>query len=285
MVAAPSPDAWNAFLRAYQDQVDRWPVPVTSRLIDTDRGVTHVLESGESDAPCVVLLPGGGATATAWSAVAGQLASARRVLAVDPVGQPAPGSGTPMRWRTPDDVARWLEQVLDTLLVEQVTLVGHSYGAWMALRHAMAFPDRIARLVLVDPTDCFAPLSLSYRLHALPVLVRPNGARLRRLLAWETRARRLDPGWTAVAAAGADLGRSRIVIPRPPTPAELAHLPTPVLLVLAARSRAHDPRRVGRRGQQTLRKASVAVLPEATHHTLPTLDAQALADLITHAET
>jgi pimeloyl-ACP methyl ester carboxylesterase len=199
-----------------------------------------------------------------------------RVIAVDPIGQAgwsAPGKKPLHDLAALDD---WLDQLLAALEIERLTLAGHSYGAWMALRHGLHAPDRVERLVLVDPTDCFTSMRLHYRLRAAPLFVRPSGTRLRRFLHWETRGRPLSPAWLTVAALGADLGRMTIITPRCPSPAELARLDVPTLVVAAGRSQAHDPQKMLRRARERLPNLTDAVLPQATHHTLPTEDADQL---------
>jgi hypothetical protein len=135
--------------------------------------------------------------------------------------------------------------------------------------------------VLLDPTDTFARLSLRYRLHAIPLLARPSARRMHRFLAWETWGRPPDPAWLAVITAGQNLGRAKIVFPRPPRPGQLAGLHIPALIVVAARSRAHDPRQITRRAQYWLPDVATATLPHATHHSIPAEDAP---DLLRHIE-
>lgn len=167
--------------------------------------------------------------------------------------------------------------MLDYLGVQHAAIAGHSYGAWLALRYALHAPARVSHLALLDPATCFAPLSLAYRLRSIPLVARPSAGRARRLLAWETGGRPLDPDWLAVAAAGADLGRPQIVLPRVPTPAELASLAMPALVVVAARSRSHDPAQVAAGARQRLPEVTVETLAQATHHTIPTEDADELS--------
>jgi pimeloyl-ACP methyl ester carboxylesterase len=278
--SAPGLAARARFTTAYQRAVDHWPVPVTGLDAPTDYGTTHLLASGDETAPAVLLLPGGGATATAWSAVAGGLARTHRVIAVDPVGQPGLSTPGSRPLRTAADLAGWLDQVLDWLGVERAALAGHSYGAWLALRYALHVPARVRRLVLLEPTSCLAPLSLAYRLRSIPLLARPSAERARRLFAWETRGRPLDPEWLAVATAGAALGRLKIVLPAVPKPEELARLALPVLVVVASRSRAHDPVLVARRASARLPEVTVETLAGAAHHTIPTEDAGQLTGYI-----
>jgi pimeloyl-ACP methyl ester carboxylesterase len=269
------------FDRAYEAAVRAWPVPVESREIRTDHGTTHVLVSGRPDAPLAVLLPGGGATATAWAGLAGALSGGLRTAAVDPLGQPGrsrPGCRPVVRT---EDLTDWLDQLVGALTAEPVVLVGHSYGAWMALRYGLHAPGRVRALVLVDPSDCFSGLGLRYRLRAVPLVLRPSGERLGRLLAWETGGRPLDPTWLEVACLGADLGRPSIVLPRRPSARELSSLAVPTLVAVAAHSRAHDPETIARRARAGLPQATVTELATATHHTLPTEDVAELAGAVT----
>jgi pimeloyl-ACP methyl ester carboxylesterase len=275
-----SPGSRARFASAYERAVDQWPVKVTGLDAPTDFGTTHLLASGDETAPVLLLLPGGSATATVWSAVAGELAAAHRVVAVDPIGQPGLSSPGQRPLKTAADVAGWLDQVLDYLGASEAAIGGHSYGAWLALRYALHAPGRVSRLALLDPATCFAPLGVSYRRHAIPLVVRPSAARARRLLAWETGGRSLDPAWLDVAAAGADLGRPHIVLPSVPNPAELANLAVPALVLVAGRSRAHDPAQVAERARQRLPRVTVETMAQATHHTLPTEDAGELTGYI-----
>jgi pimeloyl-ACP methyl ester carboxylesterase len=273
MRVASDHDPAALFTGAYQHAVDCWQVPVTSVKVPTGYGATHVLSCGPEAAASAVLLPGGGATATAWKAVAAGLSGSRRVIAVDPVGQPGLSVPDSRPVSTTADLVGWLAQALDSLAVQRTALIGHSYGAWTALQYALHDPGRVTGLVLLDPTDTFAPLSLRYRLHAIAALARPSATRMRRFLAWETRGRPLDEAWLAVIAAAQGLGRMKIVIPGVPPPSQLADLHLPVLVLIAGRSRAHDPRLIARRARDRLPAATIATLPRATHHTIPVEDA------------
>jgi pimeloyl-ACP methyl ester carboxylesterase len=263
------------FERAYQDAVARWPVPPAPADVPTEYGRTHVLSCGAPGAPAMVLLPGSGATATAWADVAAELAGSHRVLAVDPPGQPGLSAPGVRPLRTEADVAAWLDQLLTKLGHGRAVLAGHSYGAWLAICAALHAPDRVSHLALLDPTTCLAPMSAGYLLRAVPLLARPSGPRVRRFLAWETGGRSLDPAWLAVAAAGHDLGRPAIVAPRRLRAGELAGLP--VLVVTAAASRAHDPGRVALAARELLPGARLATLRQASHHTIPVRDAAEIA--------
>ena len=70
------------------------------------------------------------------------------------------------------------------------------------------------------------------------------------------------------------------VLPRRPKPAQLRTLGAPTLVVIGGRSRSQDPARVRRVAEQTLLHGTTITLPDATHHTIPTEDADRLATAI-----
>ncbi|MBM7806561.1 pimeloyl-ACP methyl ester carboxylesterase [Geodermatophilus bullaregiensis] len=261
-------DRQAAFDAAYAAALARWPVPVQSRDVGSRWGRTHVLVSGSAEAPPLVLVPGGGATALAWAGAVRLLAAVRRVYVLDPIGDAGRSTAT-----TPlaaaDDVTGWLGETLDGLGLDAVDLAGHSYGGWQALTFALDRPGRVRRLALVDPTTTFTGFSPGYLLHAVPVLARPTAARMRALVRWETAGRPVDDAWLAVAAAGAELPVAPPVRTRRPDPARLAALAVPTLVVAAGAGRAQDPRHVARRAAEVMPRATVATVAGVTHHSLP----------------
>ena len=120
--------------------------------------------------------------------------------------------GRPLRRAA--DLTEWLETVLDGLGLAAAAVVGHSYGAWLALRLAVQAPRRVSRLVLLDPTGCVGGMRLPYRLHAVPLFARPSAAAMRRFVNWETGGAPLDPTWLHLASlAGGEVRGSPMHYP------------------------------------------------------------------------
>ncbi|NEK56603.1 alpha/beta hydrolase [Geodermatophilus sabuli] len=265
------------FLASYDAAAARWPAGHRALDVPTSWGRTHVLAAGPPGAPPVVLLHGDGATATAWAGVAGELAGRFHVLAPDQPGNPG-RSESSRPFRRTADLTAWLAELLAALDTGPVHLVGHSAGAHLALRAVLDHEGLAASLGLLDPTACFAGFAPRYLLHAVPSLVRPTPARVRRFLAWEAGGRALDPAWLDVHVRGAtEFRRTPIVATRRPPRAQLARLTAPTLVLVAGRSRAHDPRRVARNARSLLPAATVLELARASHHTVPVLDAGEIA--------
>lgn len=280
-MATGATEATGAFFTAYDKVLARWPEGTEHRTVPTPFGDTYVAVCGPPDAPPLVLLPGGGATAGSWFANVAAWARTRRVYAVDLIGEAGrsvPDASRPIR--SVADLTVWLDALLDGLRADADTAVdlgghaavdlgGHSYGAWIALHYALHAPHRVRRLVLVDPTQCFAGFRPGYLLHALPMLLRPSARRTRAFLTWETGGIPLDPDWLRLQECAAEFPTAKPVTGPRPAPDALRALRLPVLVLLAGRGRAHDAGKVAARAAELLPDVRTAVLPGVSHHALP----------------
>jgi pimeloyl-ACP methyl ester carboxylesterase len=106
-----------------------------------------VQESG-SGSPTIVLVHSIGGSRSDWGAVAPRLAAHHRVLVVELPGHgKSPASEGPP---TVEKAAALLSRTLAERNVEHAVLVGHSYGALVALKTALEQPKRAAVVVAVD---------------------------------------------------------------------------------------------------------------------------------------
>ncbi|MGA5561441.1 alpha/beta fold hydrolase [Streptomyces platensis] len=269
---APAPTA--AFRAAYEQAMALWPVPVERLDLPSEFGSTRVTVCGPAGGPPLVLLHGGGATSAVWYALAAPLARTHRVYAVDQMGGPGLSVNSGRALRRPADLLDWLDGVFRGLGLTSAALLGHSYGGWLALSYAgHAVPGRVNRLVLLDPTQCFAGFRPSYLLRALPLFARPGERSTRRFLEWETGGAPPAPELVRLMGLGAVEFRTAKVVTGPRPDVSRA---VPTLLLLAGRSRTHDPRRVADRAERTLAGVRIATLPGVTHHSLPYADPDAL---------
>ncbi|MFI9201826.1 alpha/beta fold hydrolase [Streptomyces sp. NPDC053048] len=167
-------------LAAYDRAMAHWPQPREERDVETAFGTTRVhAYNTDADGIPVVLLHGQSAGPVEWAPHVAAFAEGRAVFAVDRVGEPGYSTQTaPIR--TPDDTAAWLEEVLAALGLERVHLVGHSYGGWVALNHAVRAPGRIASVAVYDPPSALAPLRPGFVFRAIALTVGKSDASRRR---------------------------------------------------------------------------------------------------------
>ncbi len=137
---APSPAGVEARERLLAD------LPVTERRLELNGVSTAVLEAG--DGSPIILLHGPGEHAVRWFTVIPDLQAGHRVIAPD-----LPGHGESAMFTvdpSADDMAGWLEDLIECTCAEPPVLVGHLLGGAIAAHFAASRGERVARLVLVD---------------------------------------------------------------------------------------------------------------------------------------
>jgi pimeloyl-ACP methyl ester carboxylesterase len=74
------------------------------------------------------------------------------VYALDTIGDLGKSAGTRPKYASGDH-ARWLNEVFGQLGIEKAKVIGMSLGGWIAFHFALAFPNRVERLVLIAPAS------------------------------------------------------------------------------------------------------------------------------------
>jgi pimeloyl-ACP methyl ester carboxylesterase len=121
-------------------------IPLAERRLQLAGVSTAVLEGG--DGPPVVLLHSSGEFAALWMRVIPELLTTHRVVAPDLPGHGA--SEVADGHLDTDHVVAWLAALIEHTCPSPPALVGHGLGGPIATRFAIAHPDRLSGLVLVD---------------------------------------------------------------------------------------------------------------------------------------
>jgi pimeloyl-ACP methyl ester carboxylesterase len=165
--------------RPAQALVARWAPAPLSDFIDVKGLVVHLRDQGSrGDAVPLLLLHGTGASLHTWEGWVAALARTRRVITLDLPGfgltGPFAGQYASDDYRG-DTYARFVLDVMDAMKLPRAVLGGNSLGGEIAWRVAALAPQRVERLILVDPSGLdFTPESvpLGFRIAALPLLNR-----------------------------------------------------------------------------------------------------------------
>lgn len=121
-----------------------------SQFVDIGGGVTvHLRDEGPKDAPAILLLHGSNADLHTWEPWAAALKGQYRVIRFDQVGHGLTGPDPQHDYSRANYVADILA-VADKLGLKQFILGGNSMGGKHALAFAVAHPERVKGLVLVD---------------------------------------------------------------------------------------------------------------------------------------
>lgn len=118
-----------------------------SRYVQTPQARTHVLLSGATDAPPLLVIHGANGDALAMAPFT-ELDDTYRCILVDVPGEPTRSDEVTLEGR---EFGEWMASLLDALGLERAHLLGMSGGGYVVLQTAATHPSRIDRAVLVVP--------------------------------------------------------------------------------------------------------------------------------------
>jgi pimeloyl-ACP methyl ester carboxylesterase len=120
----------------------------------------HYVEVGEGEP--ILLIPGAFTTYRTWNQVLPELSLHNRAFAVDYIG--VGDSDKPERGfrYTVEEQADVIADMISTLRLSKVSVVGASYGGAVALNLAARYPDLVNRVVCIEGGALITPEALNY---------------------------------------------------------------------------------------------------------------------------
>ena len=119
-------------------------------IIEVNKQKTYIYTGAKEfapDQPSIVFVHGNGLDHTVWHLQSRYFAHhGQNALALDLPGH-GRSHGEPLT--SINDMADWMQDVLDVLDIAQASLVGHSMGSLVTLETAARYPNRVTRLALL----------------------------------------------------------------------------------------------------------------------------------------
>ncbi len=165
--------AWSwAPERSVDSLKARWATP-PSQFINVQGMQVHVRDEGPSTDPePIVLLHGTSASLHTWDGWVAALRGQRRVIRMD---LPAFGltGPSPSGHYTPEMYVDFVRAFLDAMHVQKAVVAGNSLGGEIAWMLAVAHPERVTRLILVDAAGYEIPMAglpIGFKIAQYPIL-------------------------------------------------------------------------------------------------------------------
>jgi pimeloyl-ACP methyl ester carboxylesterase len=265
--AFKTPAGETAYLAAYDAAMKSWPVPYDEMDVPSRFGTTHVIVSGPQAASALVLLHGYMATSMMWSFNIAALSKDHRVYAVDVMGQPGKSiPGEPIRCTA--DYVSWLTTILDRLRLDRVSLVGMSFGGWLALNYAVAAPHRLRKLVLLSPAGLL-PMVRQFTMRGMLMVWLPARFTVKPFLGWlgfkdRMFANMLDLMYLGMKNFRMPIETARIA-PDVVSDENLRRLHVPTLLLIGDQEVISDPAKALERARRLIRDFRGSLVPRSSH--------------------
>lgn len=140
----------NLGLFCYQNflWLERKFARLTKKRINIDEGEVSYLIGGQG--PVLVLLHGFGANKDNWNKIARNLTKHFKLIIPDIPGFGESFKTESLNYQLEDQLTR-LHQFCDALQLERFSMIGNSYGGYLAANYACHFPNKVRRLGLLNP--------------------------------------------------------------------------------------------------------------------------------------
>ncbi|UCD79784.1 MAG: alpha/beta hydrolase [Desulfobacterales bacterium] len=259
-----SPEARAKYLAAYEAMFALWQVPHECIDVKTSYGSTHINVSGPDDGHPLVLLHAAGLTSTVWFANIAQLSANHRVYAVDVIGD-AGKSIAECLMEKRSDYAEWLKEVFDGLNIAKGCLLGHSYGGWLTLNMALAYPDRLRKIILLAPAASFRPLGFITKLilYLGEFRIHPPARSILQVAA--AKGTVLEETFIHHMEMVTRYCRPATMYPTVFTDAELKQIDLPALLLIGAGDKIYNPQKAIQRAQRWMPDLTAEIIANAGH--------------------
>lgn len=145
-----------------------------SQFVDLGGGLTvHLRDTGGRSAPVLMLIHGSNASIQTWEPWAARLGKRYRIIRFDLPGHGLTGA-SPTRDYSTAAFAGIVEKVRAKLGVDRMILAGNSMGGGVAWHYALAHPEHLTGLILVDSVGQPEPGNqsppLAFRIARMPVI-------------------------------------------------------------------------------------------------------------------
>jgi pimeloyl-ACP methyl ester carboxylesterase len=254
-----------------------WPPGSESRLLKTPCGQTFVRACGRTADPPLVLLHGARGGSLMWTEMIAALSAHHRAYALDTPGD-AGFSVSRRDFSKPEELVNWLDEVLAVLAPQEpVSLMGISYGGFIASQYALSRPDRLRSVVLLAPGATVLKTSVAFlaRMALLSVpLPGRGGDALTRMLRWVFRdAERTSD--TTQALLSQVIGDVKMLqrlfsLPRPPWPPVIddegwRRFRVPCLFLVGENEKIYSAQAAVRRLNRVAPQVRAEIIPGAGH--------------------
>jgi pimeloyl-ACP methyl ester carboxylesterase len=259
-----TPENRAKYLATYDAMFALWKVPHDRIDVKTSYGSTHINASGPGDGYPLILLHAAGLTSTVWFANITALSAHYRVYAVDVIGD-AGKSVADRLMKKRADYAQWLKEVFDGLSLEKGDLLGHSYGGWLTLNMAQAYPERLRKIVLLAPAASFRPLGFITKLilYLGEIKIHPPAKSVLQVAA--AKGTVLEKTFIHHMEMVTRYCRPATMYPTVYTDAELKEIHHPALLLIGAGEKIYNPQKAIERAQRWMPDLTAEIIPNAGH--------------------
>ncbi|KGL61733.1 alpha/beta hydrolase [Polaribacter sp. Hel1_85] len=140
----------NEILNLYDEKLKELNIEYQYKTVDTKYGQTNIIISGDDKNPPIILVHGSNGCAPIALETYPNLRRNFRVYAIDVLAQPNKSAETRLNMKD-DSYGKWINEVIDSLKIENVIMAGFSFGGLVILKTLEFNESKIKEVYLSAP--------------------------------------------------------------------------------------------------------------------------------------
>lgn len=137
-------------LQLYDKKLDSLGINYEYKSLNTSFGLTNIIVTGNPEHPPIILVHGSNGCAPIALETYPKLCKNYRTYAIDVLAQPNRSAGTRLSMKD-DSYGKWMNEVINKLNIESVTMVGFSFGGLVILKTLEYNESKIKEVHLSAP--------------------------------------------------------------------------------------------------------------------------------------
>lgn len=143
-------DSKKRIFELYDQKLDELDIEYESIYVNTTFGDTHILKTGDSNLPPLILVHGANGCAPIALDCYPNLSAKYQVFSVDVLAQPNKSSETRPSMKD-TSYGQWINEIINNLNLKDVVLAGFSFGGLIILKTLEHNQDNIKEVYLASP--------------------------------------------------------------------------------------------------------------------------------------
>lgn len=140
----------HKILSLYDAKLAELDIPHTTRVLETSFGKTNVIIAGNLSKPPIILIHGSNGCSPIALETYVDLIDSFSIYSVDVLAQPNKSAETRLSMKD-DSYGQWMNEVIDKLELEDVTMAGFSFGGLVILKTLINNEHKIKEVYLSAP--------------------------------------------------------------------------------------------------------------------------------------
>lgn len=137
-------------LRLYDEKLNDLNIEYHYKVVDTSYGKTNIIITGASSNPPLIIVHGANGCAPISLETYPNLSALFQVFAIDVLAQPNKSAETRLSMKD-DTYGKWINEIIHSLKIDDVTLVGFSFGGLVILKTLIHNESKIKEVFLAAP--------------------------------------------------------------------------------------------------------------------------------------